>query len=190
MRKRMHKERCPKCKDVVEKMLRAIYGEVRRNFRIELGTLPEDYAGQPVQAPLSTIYSALGNYRGFKEFVRARHVDVDFFVPSAGFVVEFDESQHCTRPRKISLENYPAAKETGYQKERWIGRCDELDKRDNDPPFRDEQRAWYDTLRDFLPEIKGFQPTMRLYAREMEWCGMDPCNQANIETFRKLLVKK
>ena len=32
---------------------------------------------------------------------------------------------------------------------------------DDDPPFRDEQRAWYDALRDFVPAFEGLQPTVK-----------------------------
>ena len=94
----MHNERCPNCKDMIEKMLWAIYGDVLRNYRIELGTLPKDYTRHRVHAPLSSIYFALEKYRGSTEFVRARYVDADFFVPEPGFVVEFDKTQHFTRP--------------------------------------------------------------------------------------------
>ena len=40
--------------------------------------------------------------------------------------------------------------------------------------IRDEQRAWYDTLRDLVPSIKGLRPTVRLYARDRAWCSLDP----------------
>jgi hypothetical protein len=33
--------------------------------------------------------------------------------------------------------------------------CEEINAKDNYPPYRDEQRAWYDTLRDFLASDKG-----------------------------------
>ena len=39
---------------------------------------------------------------------------------------------------------------------------------------RDEQRAWYDTLRDLVPSIMGLQPTVRLYASDQVWCSLDP----------------
>jgi len=88
------------------------------------------------------------------------------------------------------LEKYPCNKEIGYIKDQWIAHCDELDKHDNDPPSRDEQRAWYDTLRDFLPEIKGFQPTVRLYADEWDWCRMDPNKEADRETFKRIISER
>jgi len=184
--------------DCIGEMLRAVYGEVHHRFRIHLGTKPGDYVDQPFHSPLSSIFSALENHRDFRDFVKVQYVDADFFIPNPGVVVECDESQHFTLPRKISLENYPDEKRTGYLKELWVARCAELDKHDNDPPFRnepwkkcrDEQRAWYDTLRDFLPEIKGFQPTVRLYAEERDWCKMDPQNSDDVKEFKNILASK
>lgn len=66
--------------------------------------------------------------------------------------------------------------------------CDDLRAFDNVPPFRDEQRAWYDTLRDFLPEEKGFRPTVRLFARDMAWCSLDANNINDIRRFQTLMA--
>jgi len=106
-------------------------------------------------------------------------------------IVEFDERQHFTKPRKIALSHYPSDIDIGFSRETWMKHCDEIDAHDNDKRvlFRDEQRAWYDTLRDFIPEIKGFQPTVRLYARDMEWCKLDPENDNDVEQFKSLLSK-
>ena len=137
-----HNERCGKCKATVQAMLEKIYGPVTPNYRIALGTRPEEYAGEVVYPALSRVYSALQQHRGYEDFVRAQHVAADFFIPYPGFVVEFDESQHFTKPRLIALENYPVAMQVGYSVPRWRELCAALDKHDNDPPYRDEQRAW------------------------------------------------
>jgi len=176
--------------DCIGDMLRSIYSDVRHRYRIQLGTHPEDYEGQSIHPSLSSIYSALMNHRGFANFVNAKYVDADFFIPNPGFIVECDESQHFTEPRKISLQNYPEDKKIGYSKEEWIAHCKNLNKSDNYPPSRDEQRAWYDTIRDFLPEIMGFQPTVRLFSREIDWCRMDPSNATDIQNFKNHIDKK
>ena len=36
--------------------------------------------------------------------------------------------------------------------------CDRPDRKDNSPAYRDEQRAWYDTLRDLIPLSHGSRP--------------------------------
>lgn len=185
-----HNERCRACKRTVQAMLEKIYGRVEPNYRIVLGTRPEDYAGEAVYPALSRVYGALREHRGCEDFVRADHIAADFFIPDPGFVVEFDESQHFTKPRLIALENYPDSMQAGYPVPRWKELCASLDKHDNEPQYRDEQRAWYDTLRDFLPAIKGYLPTVRLYSREMVWCELDPEEPGDVEKFRKFLEEK
>jgi hypothetical protein len=182
-----HNERCRECKVRVRQLLEKIYGTVIPNYRIQLGTRPEELREHPRYSVLNEIYSALQNHRGFSEFVRAAYVDVDFFLPEQKMIVEFDESQHFTEPRKIALSHYPSDLNNGFSRDTWMRHCDEIRAYDNDPPFRDEQRAWYDTLRDFIPEANGIRPTVRLFARDMAWCTLDPELSADIEKFRNLL---
>jgi len=112
---------------------------------------------------------------------------VDYFVPEPGFIVEFDESQHFTAARKTALQHYPAELEIGFDRAGWIHLCERLNRHDPAPPYRDEQRAWYDTLRDFLPNIFNLQPTVRLYASDRRWCAMNPDNLHDREAFRAIL---
>ena len=183
----MHNERCPRCKGTIQRLLEKCYGTVIPNYRISLGTTPENYIGHPLYPALSTIFESLQKSRNYEDFVKADYIDADYYIPDPGFIVEFDESQHFTQQRKISLKNYPGTKSLGFSKDRWCSLCETLDKHDNDPPYRDEQRAWYDSLRDFLPEIKGFQPTVRLNAGDMEWCRYNPENPSDIVDFKKYL---
>jgi hypothetical protein len=188
-------ERCKDCKRVVMALLEKSYGPVKQNYRLDLGTRPEDYAGASCQTALSKIYSALQQHRGFSEFVGMKALPPsDFFVVNPGFLVEFDESQHFTELRKLALSLYPSELYFGFDLVAWMLRCQKIQARDNDPPHRDEQRAWYDTLRDFAPHAAGLLPTLRLHARgftwgdtEHEWCSLDPENAADVETFRHIL---
>jgi hypothetical protein len=185
-----HNERCRACKETIKAMLERIYGSVIPNHRVPLATHPDGYMDTPFYSTLKDIYQSLQQHRGFEKFTWANWVDVDFFIPDPGFVVEFDESQHFTKPRMITLDNYPASVQVEYPIPRWRELCTDLNRRDNDPAYRDEQRSWYDTLRDFLPEIKGHLPTVRLYAREMVWCELNPENPGDVARFRELLEKK
>ncbi|MCD5409175.1 MAG: hypothetical protein LRZ87_00160 [Methanocellales archaeon] len=99
----------------------------------------------------------------------------------------FDESQHFTQPRKVTLNNYPADLKLGFDKERWIALCEKINAKDNNPPYRDEQRAWYDTLRDFLPSIRQLPPTIRLYSKNFRWCDLSPEVESDIKKFKILL---
>jgi hypothetical protein len=89
--------------------------------------------------------------------------------------VEFDEAQHFTRPRALALERYAASLNVGFSRQRWLQLCAELNRHDNSPPYRDEQRAWFDMLRDFAPACLGLQPVVRIYAGTAVWCHLALC---------------
>lgn len=82
---------------------------------------------------------------------------------------------------------YPKKLRIGFDKDKWIERCKSLNRKDNDPPFRDEQRAWYDTLRDFLPTMKPLKPTKRIYWGDHIWCNLNPDNQSDIDDFKRII---
>ncbi|MBS7281489.1 MAG: hypothetical protein KIH09_16855 [Candidatus Freyarchaeota archaeon] len=167
-----------------------IYGKVKPNFKFEIGTYPEDFRNTPYYGKLVEIYEALQNHRGFKVFIKARTLrHCDFFIPDPGVIVEYDESQHFTLPRKITLEHYPEF-ELGFDKKKWMMLCERINAKDNDPSYRDEQRAWYDTLRDFLPTIKGIKPTIRLFAADFVWCNLNQDNPSDVKKFKSILEGK
>ena len=186
--KKRHNERCKDCKIRVEELLDHIYGKVIVNYNLKLPSKIDDYAGSPFEKQLTQIHSNLQKYRGHKIFVKAKKLpNVDFFIPVPGFIVEFDESQHFTKPREIALSCYSDALTPGFNKTKWVNLCATLNKKDNDPAYRDEQRAWYDSLRDFAPGILKIKPTIRLYASDYIWCSLDANNKADQEKFRELL---
>lgn len=183
-----HNERCPECKRGIGKILEGIHGEVKRNYKFQIGTKPSDFGEKKFCEELGRIFVALQEHRVFKDFVKVKTLPhCDFFVPNPGFVLEFDESQHFTSARKLALELYPEELKLGFDKETWIDLCNRIDAKDNDPPYRDEQRAWYDTLRDFLPEIVGLKPTVRVFARDLAWCSLNPNSKADLERFRSVI---
>ena len=185
-----HSERCRACKATIKELLRSLYGRVESNAQIKSHTRP-DRSGDTIALVLFTIYEKLRRGRGFESLVRAESLPrSDYFVPVPGFVVEFDESQHFTQARKMALSLYPDDLPIGFERQKWMRLCDEIDAHDNDPPFRDEQRAWYDTLRDFLPLTQRMLPTLRLYSDEFQWCSLNPANQPDIETFRQILGER
>ncbi len=184
-----HNERCKECKQRVFEMLGKIYGKenVFENYNIQLPSKVEEFKANSLSDDLDSIYKNLQNYRGYEDFVRAKKLpNVDYFVKNQ-FILEFDESQHFTKPRLIALENYPSKLSLGYKKEKWLELCERLNKKDNDPPFRDEQRAWYDTLRDFAPIFLNIKPTVRLFAADYAWCSLDVNKREDIEEFQRLM---
>ena len=186
--KKRHNERCKDCKIRVEELLNNIYGKAIVNYNLKLPSKIDDYAGSPFEKQLTQIHLNLQKYRGHKIFVKAKKLpNVDFFIPEPGFIVEFDESQHFTKPREIALSYYSGVLTLGFSKDKWVNLCTTLDKKDNDPAYRDEQRAWYDSLRAFAPEILKIKPTIRLYASDYIWCSLDANNKADQGKFRELI---
>lgn len=185
-----HTERCPECKKSVEELLRKVYGEVIREYSLKARATLEDYEDTDYFSSLKVIYEKLQDFRGHHNFVRTKSLyPADYFVPRPGFILEFDESQHFTAPRKIALENYPEELILGYDKNRWKILSEQIDEKDNDPAcvYRDEQRAWYDTLKDFLPAMMGLSPTVRLYSKDTHWCSLNPDVRSDVKRFKALL---
>ena len=185
-----HSERCPECKKRVREFLERIYGGCLSNHGFGWRTDLALYAETSIGATLRDVATALQTCRGFgiRDFVRSDTLaGCDFWVPDPGFIVEFDESQHFTSLRKLALSVYADDKPLGFAAKRWITLCEYHKAKDNDPPFRDEQRAWYDTLRDLVPTIKGLRSTVRLYARDWIWCSLDPDSTEDRDRFSDLM---
>ena len=185
-----HYQHCQACKDRVGQLLERIYGGCVRNHRFGWPAGLAAYADTPIDATLRNVAQVLEGHRGFgfDTFVRGQVLSgCDYWVPHPGFIVEFDESQHFTGPRKLALAVYAEGQALGFLAERWMDLCEQHDAKDNDPPFRDEQRAWYDTLRDLVPLVEGLQPTMRLYVRDRVWCALDLDSREDRESFSYLI---
>ena len=176
-----HSERCPECKIRVRELLESIYGTCLVNHKFSWRTHPSSYAETPIHSALQCVAAVLEEYRefDFEDFVRTKTLPpCDYWVPDPGFIVEFDESQHFTNPRKLALSAYPGDQPLGFSRERWVKLCEQHDAKDNDLPYRDEQRAWYDTLRDLVLPLHGCRPTVRLHALDFPWCSLD-ANSSN-----------
>ena len=185
-----HTERCRECKKRVREMLERIYGTCLSNHTFGWPTGANAYDGTSIGHALREVAAALESYRGFgiADFVKKPNLaPCDFWVPDPGFVVEFDESQHFTGPRKLALEVYADKQPLGFSARRWMALCARHNKKENDPPYRDEQRAWYDTLRDLVPTTRGLRPTVRLYPRDLQWCSLDPSDRNDRERFSRLI---
>lgn len=183
-----HNERCKECKKRIFELLSKLYGKVEQDYNLNLSNKLDSFKDNLHYSNLRNIFGLLQDHRGHQEFVRAKNLpNVDFFVVNPGFIVEFDESQHFTKQREISLKNYPTDLKLGFDKQKWIKHCENLHQKDNDPYYRDEQRAWYDTMRDFSPFILDFKPTIRLFARDHVWCGFNPENNEDINKFKEIL---
>jgi len=184
---RRHDGRCRECKNTLIEMFRALYGSVKVDHKISVPARVEDYASHPRRSDLAGVFRALQAHRGHRDFVRLKQLHrCDLYIPSIDTVVEFDESQHFTAARDIALSRYPQDLPLGFALEKWRERCRSIDAKDKDPEFRDEQRAWYDCLRDFLPLTKGMSPTIRIYMGDFPWCSLDARKFADVSAFQKM----
>lgn len=188
-----HDTRCHLCKSKIYSLLGLIHGAIEFKFKatgvsVELPT----YLDTEAYSALKEIYQALVSIRGYDNFVNAKTLQrCDLFVPASGTVVELDEIQHFTEARAVALMNYPQSLAVGFDKAAYIERCQRLRRRDNDPkyPYRDEQRAWYDTLRDFLPVLLPRlvrTPTVRIPLGSHSWCSLDVKEASHVDSFRVL----
>ena len=126
---------------------------------------------EEIKEPLRAIHSALQNMRGFSDFAKAgRLLRCDFFIPHEQLIVEYDERQHFTIQRAKALDLYPADLSLAFDRQAWITACNSIRATDPNPPYRDEQRAYYDSLRDILSEQNGHR-LVRIRQGDFDWTG-------------------
>jgi hypothetical protein len=190
MNKKAHNERCRECKQTFRDLLAEVFSSVESNYDLNIPCRLEAFNGTEFAGDLEQIYDELKQYRGFEHFVKATKLPrVDYFIPSRGLIIEYDESQHFTKPREITFSHYPDNLTVGFPVDKWKSLCQKLNKKDNDPPYRDEQRAWYDAVRDFAPQVLGAVKTIRLYSRDEIWCSLNPKNETDLLRFKNFITE-
>lgn len=100
-----------------------------------------------------------------------------YFPEPFHFIFEFDELQHFTQYRELTLKFYPENVSVAYKPEKYLAYCkryhsdalakgpDRFRRPTSDFPYangRAAQRAFFDTFRDWLPTQHGLNPTLRL----------------------------
>jgi hypothetical protein len=185
----IHSAHCRACKQRVREILTRLYGSCRVNQSFDWPAQPPAYRETAIGPALERICTALGELRDHRDFIKSTQVPpCDFYISDPPFILEFDESQHFSRPRLAALDHYPADIQVGFAISRWQELCREIDAKDNQPFDRDERRAWYDTLRDLVPPIHGFKPTIRIYAGDFPWCQFDASSRAALEQIQTILA--
>lgn len=189
------KSNCNRCKNTIDEMLNKIYGRILRKPRTPaVSVLIEDYVDHACYKDLKRIHDKLVKLSGGPLIGKNKKTlhQSDFSLSALGVLIETDEDQHFTYPRLVSLKNYPKGMRLGYDKNHYMERCKKLDRHDNDPPNRDAQRAWYDTLRDFIHKIdhEYKQPAIRIITGDYAWCSLDPGKPADVKTFKQMAIPK
>ena len=115
------------------------------------------------------IIHSLENYRNHKRFFKPNYkLSCDFVIEQKKIIIEYDERQHFTEARKLTLLKYPTGLEFYFSLEDWIKYCDKTKAKDNDPIDRDEKRAFYDSVRDIEAAKHGYK-LFRIKHGEFDW---------------------
>jgi very-short-patch-repair endonuclease len=120
-------------------------------------TFPWLKSPKQIEGVYKDLYRDLSNYRGDSTFAKKNvSLRCDFVCESEKIIIEYDERQHFTEARKISLLSYKDIK-LDYDRELWIEACEAIQAKDNHPFNRDEARAYYDSVRDIEAKKNGYK---------------------------------
>ena len=154
----------------LEELLRQRYRHVSLEAKFPWLFVPARDADRVV---LARIWENLHEYRGYNTFSNSGiQLACDFYLPDRRLIIEYDERQHFTKPRAISLALYPSDLAIGFDRDEWIRSCERIDAHDPDPVYRDEQRAYYDAVRDILATENGLR-LVRLRHGQQDWTSPD-----------------
>lgn len=119
------------------------------------------------------IINALQEYRGNINIGKSNYkLRCDFVCESQKIIIEYDERQHFTKARQISLSNYPEDIKLNFNKVSWMNSCESIGAKDNHPHNRDEVRAFYDSVRDIETSKHGYR-LIRIKHGDYDWESKD-----------------
>ena len=172
-------------KQALQRVLEDRFNEITVNHPFDWLVVPEIHAECDL---VRRLRERLASHRNFNNFsTPGRALRCDFYIPRVNLIIEYDERQHFTEPRALTLELYPSTLSLGFDARRWLNACRKICSRDNDPPYRDEQRAFYDALRDILSQANG---TRLIRIKHGDWDWSRPgSGQYLTEIFRQLGVQ-
>lgn len=147
-------------------LLRRRFGEVQMEKTFSWLRVPSSDA---MDGSIKAIYEQLFRVRGYSDFAQAgTALKCDFYMPRQGVILEYDERQHFTKQRAVALKSYPEDVKLGFDRHAWIAVSERVQAQDGNPVYRDEQRAFYDSLRDLLPTQHGMV-TVRIQHGVEDW---------------------
>ncbi len=154
----------------LEKHLKKWFGEVQLEKSFHWLKVP-DWKGMGTE--LSLIANKLVQHRGFDKFFNPGYdLKCDFHIPSINLIIEYDERQHFSAPREVSLSHYPDTISFNFDTKRWKAICSRISAKDNRPPERDETRAFYDSIRDVLSARNGLR-LLRVKHGDLDWTKVE-----------------
>jgi very-short-patch-repair endonuclease len=166
-------------KNALQVLLQIYVGIIQVEKRFEWLKTPDPDNLPPEYKPIAKALKKYRNHSGFLK--RYYSLLCDIVVEDKKLILEYDENQHFSRARLISLQHYPSDIKLGYSLQEWITYCEIINAKDNYPADRDEKRAFYDTVRDIEAQKSGYK-LIRVKHGEVDWESLEA-----VESLRKLL---
>jgi hypothetical protein len=146
------------------------WGTVEFEYKFDEIKVPDLEERNKIGKELLNILDSIEVQRNIKIKGRKNYkLSCDFYLPEVKLIIEFDERQHFTPLRAASLRAYPEGIRFGFDKQRWINLSEKIRAGDNSPIYRDEQRAFYDSIRDILAPQIGLKPVVRIFEEDVLW---------------------
>jgi hypothetical protein len=153
-------------KNALQKLLQKRLGHMESEKTFPLLRTPSSASES---SDYKKIIEALTNIDGNAGFIKWNYpLACDFYFEDFKLIVEYDELNHFTLARKLTLENYPKNVNLGFSLEKWIEACDRIHSVDNYPPGRDKGRAFFDAVRDIEALRHGYS-LIRIKHRDVDW---------------------
>lgn len=153
-------------KNAMQRLLQKHYGHIETEKRFDWLRTPDQ---NNLPSEYMEIVSALSNYRQHDGFKKSNYpLSCDIVIEKHKLIIEYDENQHFSKAREITLDHYPANIHLHYSKDMWLEACNRINAKDNDPIDRDERRAFYDTVRDIEADRNGYK-LIRIKHGDFDW---------------------
>ena len=153
-------------KNALQRLLQKNYGNIETEKKFDWLRTPDQ---NNLPSEYVEIVEALSAYRHYEGFKKSKILlSCDMVVEKQKLIIEYDERQHFSKARRITLVNYPAKIQLHYSKEKWIAACERINAKDNNPIDRDEIRAYYDTVRDIEANRNGYK-LVRIKHGDFNW---------------------
>lgn len=141
-------------KEYLQNLLYDLLGKIETEKKYDWATSPR------TEKIYMDIISNMEKVCGTREFANKKYkLPFDFVCEKHKLLIEYDERQHFTNQRKVALMSYPSDINLYYSKEMWLKACNDINAkmRKKSAPFRDETRAFYDSIRDIEAYRHGYK---------------------------------
>jgi len=155
-------------KNAIKRLLQKYYGHIETEKKFDWLKTPNKDKLPKEYLPIVDALSQYRNQTGFQESRFQPRCDI--VLNDHKLIIEYDENQHFSKARQITLENYPVNINLHSSKDDWISACERINAKDNDPIDRDEKRAFYDTVRD-IEAFKHDYKLVRIKHGDIDWEG-------------------